>query len=264
VNTYQFVSELDLAEGQRYRGNCPVCHRRNTFTATNERGQLVWNCYAHSCKVSGGTRVNLSAQEIQRLMNKEDIQQEYTALELPPWIVHNNSSYAVSHLCDTYNLNPDDLNLMLDVKEERVVFPIYLNEYVLIDAVGRATYNSPPPKWKRYGTARTAYVKGNSRVAVVVEDAISAAVVSTLGGTGFALLGTQMLPEHLDMLREYAYVIVALDPDARDKTIQYKNLLFSNGIDSYAMNLYDDLKYRQEEDISTLTKLLGKYGTRSD
>jgi hypothetical protein len=263
MNAYQFVKELDLEEGQTHRGNCPICHRRNTFTATNERGQLVWNCYAHSCKVSGGTRVNLSAQEIQRLMNKEETKDRQELLVLPPWVIHNNSSFALRNLCDTYDLDPVELNLMLDVKEERIVFPIYYDDYLLIDAVGRATYNSPPPKWKRYGKARTAYVVGNSPVAVVVEDAISAAVVARVGGTGFALLGTQMLQEHLQMLKKFSYVIVALDPDARDKTIEYKNLLFSNGIDSYAMNLYDDLKYRQEEDISTLTKLLGKHGTRS-
>jgi hypothetical protein len=29
------------------------------------------------------------------------------------------------------------------------------------------------------------------------------------------------------------------------------------------MNLYDDIKYRQEEDIATLTKLIGKHGTRT-
>jgi hypothetical protein len=263
MNVSQFVKELDLPEGQTHRGNCPVCGRLNTFTATNNMGQLVWNCYAHSCKVSGGDRTNLSAQEIQRLMNKEETKYRHKLLALPPWVVVNNSANGLVVLCETYGLDPEELGLMVDIKEERVVFPIYYDDYLLIDAVGRATHNSPPPKWKRYGKARTAYVVGTSRVAVVVEDAISAAVAATLGGTGFALLGTQLLEEHLAMLRSYDYVIVALDPDARDKTIQYKNILFSNGIDSYAINLYDDLKYRQEEDVSTLINLLGKYGTRS-
>jgi hypothetical protein len=104
----------------------------------------------------------------------------------------------------------------------------------------------------------TAYVRGVSPVAVVVEDAISAAVVETLGGTGFALLGTQLLDEHIQMLRCYDRVIVALDPDAGEKTIRYKRELFSNGIDSYAMNLYDDLKYRTLDDIETLKKLIAR------
>jgi ribosomal protein L37AE/L43A len=260
MNLKQFVDKLDLQEGQTHRGNCPVCGRHNTFTATNDMGSLVWNCYAHSCKVSGGTRVNLSAETIQRLLRKESIEDTNEPFHFPPYVVVNYHSKAIGDLCDKYQLNASSLDLRLDVKEERVVFPIY-HGGLIVDAVGRASVNSPPPKWKRYGKARTAYVVGNSSVAVVVEDAISAAVVATLGGTGFALLGTQLLSEHVAMLRQYEYVIVALDPDALTQTIAYKNMLFSEGIDSFAMNLYDDIKYRQEEDIATLTKLIGKHGT---
>jgi ribosomal protein L37AE/L43A len=262
MNPKQFVDKLDLQEGQTHRGNCPVCGRHNTFTATNDMGSLVWNCYAHSCKVSGGTRVNLSAETIQRLLRKESIEDTNEPFHFPPYVVVNYHSKAIGDLCDKYQLNASSLDLRLDVKEERVVFPIY-QDGLIVDAVGRASVNSPPPKWKRYGKARTAYVVGDSRVAVVVEDAISAAVVATLGGTGFALLGTQLLSEHVAMLRQYEFVIVALDPDALTQTIAYKNMLFSEGIDSFAMNLYDDIKYRQEEDIATLTKLIGKHGTRT-
>ena len=262
MNLKQFVDKLDLQEGQTHRGNCPVCGRHNTFTATNDMGSLVWNCYAHSCKVSGGTRVNLSAETIQRLLRKESIEDTNEPFHFPPYVVVNYHSKAIGDLCDKYQLNASSLDLRLDVKEERVVFPIY-QDGLIVDAVGRASVNSPPPKWKRYGKARTAYVVGNSSVAVVVEDAISAAVVATLGGTGFALLGTQLLSEHVAMLRQYEYVIVALDPDALTQTIAYKNMLFSEGIDSFAMNLYDDIKYRQEEDIAILTKLIGKHGTRT-
>jgi hypothetical protein len=262
MNAGQFVDKLDLQEGQTYRGNCPVCGRRNTFTATNDMGNLVWNCYSNSCKVSGGKRVNLSAETIQKLLRKESIEDTDEPFHFPAYVVVNHHAKVISDLCQKYQINSAQLDLRLDIKEERVVFPVYQNS-LIVDAIGRGTYNSPPPKWKRYGKARTAYVVGTGNVAVVVEDAISAAVVATLGGTGFALLGTQMLPEHVAMLRQYSFVIVALDPDARDKTISYKNGLFSEGIDSFAMNLYDDIKYRQEEDIATLTKLIGLYGTRT-
>jgi hypothetical protein len=253
----QYVKELDLAEGYTYRGDCPVCGRKNTFTAKNDMGNLVWNCYSHSCKTSGGTRTNLTVEDIKRLVLRQEDNHGMEIFSLPPYVVVNYSNEHIANVCDAYGLNAPLLDLRYDIKESRVVFPIY-QKGLIVDAVGRGKSNSSAPKWKRYGKARTAYVRGTHPVAVVVEDAISAAVVETLGGTGFAILGTQLLDEHVQMLKAYDRVIVALDPDAAVKTIQYKRELFSNGIDSFAMNLYDDLKYRTVDDTESLKKLLAR------
>jgi murein L,D-transpeptidase YcbB/YkuD len=73
-----------------------------------------------------------------------------------------------------------------------------------------------------------------------------------------------LLSEHIDKLKQFSKAIVALDPDAMVKTIEYTRLLRSNGIDCFAMNLYDDLKYRTPDDIQSLQQLLGAdIGTRS-
>ena len=86
ANVRQFVTDLDLPEGQTHRGNCPVCKRRNTFTAKNDMGNLMWNCYAHSCRVSGATKTNLTAEEIRSYMNKEQ-KLSVNNFTLPEWIV---------------------------------------------------------------------------------------------------------------------------------------------------------------------------------
>ena len=262
MNLKQFVEDLDLAEGRTHRGNCPVCKRTNTFTAKNDMGTLMWNCYAHSCRVSGATKTNLTADDIRRYLSKEG-QIESSPFTMPDYVTVNYTVPALLQFCHTYKLNPARHDLRWDVKEERVVFPVYDNA-VIVDAVGRAT-TPTSMKWRRYGTARVPYIAGVGDIAVVVEDAISACVAnSSTGGVGFALMGTMLLSEHIDKLKQFSKVIVALDPDAMVKTIEYTRLLRSNGIDCFAMNLYDDLKYRTPDDIQSLQQLLGAdIGTRS-
>ena len=264
MNLKEYITNLGLAEGQTHRGNCPVCKRKNTFTAKNDMGTLMWNCYAHSCKVSGATKTNLTAEEIRRYMTKEGQINAPNYIKLPECIVIDYKQPALSNLCDKYGLNPARFDLRWDVREERVVFPIY-EHGVIVDAVGRAT-TPTSMKWKRYGTARVPFVAGIKDVAVVVEDAISACVVNSVAeAAGFALLGTMLLSEHVDKLRQYRRVIVALDPDAMVKSIQYTRALRGQGIDCFAMNLYDDLKYREQDDIQSLQQIIGAdIGTRSN
>ena len=254
ANVKQFVTDLGLAEGQTHRGNCPVCKRNNTFTAKNDMGTLMWNCYAHSCRVSGATKTNLTAEEIRRYLTKEG-QISTIDFTLPEYIVVDYKQPALVELCSKYQLNPARFDVRWDVKENRVVFPVY-QDAVIIDAVGRAT-EPTAFKWRRYGTARAPFIAGFTDTAVVVEDAISACVVATHGGTGFALLGTMLLSEHIDRLRQYRKVIVALDPDAMVKSIEYTRTLRGNGIDCFAMNLYDDLKYQDQNDIQSLQQFIG-------
>ena len=64
---------------------------------------------------------------------------------------------------------------MYDVKEDRVVFPIMHNNK-MVDATGRALMKRLP-KWKRYGNSGLPYTFGCGKVAVVVEDCVSAAIV---------------------------------------------------------------------------------------
>ena len=61
---YSLVLQLELRDGETKRMDCPNCNGYKTFTATNNMGSLVWNCYKVSCSVSGSTRVHLSIDDI--------------------------------------------------------------------------------------------------------------------------------------------------------------------------------------------------------
>jgi hypothetical protein len=208
--------------------------------------------------VSGITRTQLTASELQKMMREETYHQDLPVqFDLPEWIIVDYGKPYLSTLCDKYQLDPHWLDLRYDIREDRVVFPIR-HEGKLVDATGRAGHPDVQPKWRRYGEARVPYIVGDSDVAIVVEDCISAAVVDTLGGTGFALLGTALLDEHKDMLYKYATVVVALDPDAMSKTLLFTRELRAGGINAKALNLQDDIKYRTQEDIDKLKQIIGE------
>ena len=266
-----FVEELNLSDGERYRGKCPVCKRANTFTATNNMGKLLYNCYANSCTISGATTTTMTIQEIKTRMKTLEINpDENKGLNIskgevfPESVVSDANRHIVDGFCERYSIDSQELDLRYDIKEDRVVFPIF-DQGRLVDGIGKAISDNVIPKWKRYGTMAGGYIRGECVIAVVVEDCISAAVVETLGLTGVAILGTALTDSHIFALKEFKKVIVALDPDAAPKTIAYTKQLKSNGIDAFALKLIDDIKYRREEDIKYLLKLKGEFnsGTQS-
>ena len=88
----------------------------------------------------------------------------------------------------------------------------------VVDAVGRSI-DGRSPKWYRYGNSKCPFVSGNGeRGACVVEDAASACSISS-HIAGVAVLGTNLLDEHIDYLTKYPRVFVALDKDATDKAV---------------------------------------------
>ncbi len=274
INIRGFVEQLDLADGQRHRGKCPSCHRGNTFTATNKMGKLLWNCYANSCNLSGSTRINMTVEEIRKRMDAQfniDAEKAFEGLNvgkvtkfvLPESVVKGTKQEVLDEYCNRYGIDSHELSLHYDVKEDRIVFPMFF-ENKMIDAIGRAVDSNKTPKWKRYGSEADGFIRGTCTIAVIVEDCTSASVVETLGLTGVAILGTSINQEHILGLKNYKKVIVALDPDAAPKTIEYTRKLKANGIDAFALKLMDDIKYRRAEDIAYLHKLKREFNGTTD
>ena len=274
INVRGYVESLDLADGQRHRGKCPSCHRGNTFTATNEMGKLLWNCYANSCNLSGTTRINMTVEEIRKRMDsnfKIDTDKAFAGLNvakptqfvLPESVVKGTKQNILDEYCNKYGIDSHELSLHYDVKEDRIVFPMFL-EGKMVDAIGRAVDSKVIPKWKRYGSEADGFIRGNCTIAVIVEDCTSASVVETLELTGVAILGTTINQNHIQGLKDYKKVIVALDPDAAPKTIEYTRKLKANGIDAFALKLLDDIKYRRAEDIAYLQKLKREFHGTTD
>jgi hypothetical protein len=253
-NIYNIVSDLGLSNGETKRMNCPNCKGYKTFTATNNMGSLVWNCYKVSCRVSGGTRVHLSVEDIKAgFAGAEEFAMD--TFELPTYIIPHRDNVYMNRWCDTWGLDMNELGLLYDVKESRVVFPV-MHQGKMVDATGRSLSGHRLPKWKRYGKSGLPYTHGCGKVAVVVEDCVSAAVVGYGNFVGVALLGTSLQESHKRYLAQFSTAVVALDPDALPKTLAMAKELRGHVNDVRVLRLKDDIKYRDPTDMENLNGII--------
>jgi len=252
-NIYNTISDMDIPNNSTKRMNCPNCGGYKTFTVTNNMGSLVWNCYKASCTLKGGTRVHLSVDDIRSgFSGAEKFAEE--EFELPNCIVPHRKTNDVLQFCCSYQLDPNELGILYDVKEDRVVFPISHNGK-LVDATGRAL-SKRLPKWKRYGKSGLPFSHGCGKVAVVVEDCVSAAVVGGESFVGVAILGTSLQESHKGYLAQFSTAVIALDPDALPKTMVMAKELRGHVNDVRVLRLKDDLKYRNPEDMEKLNGII--------
>lgn len=261
-----FIDTLDVPVDGSYRCNCPICYGKNTFTVTNDRGNILYNCYKNSCGTAGSHHANLDAFTIKALLSsqanentseayREALQQTF---DVPPYLTHvSDEHHAVRKFLHNWSLDPTDL--MYDIRQHRIVFPV-MHHGVMLDAVGRSL-DGRHPKWLRYASSPVPYMYGHGDVMVIVEDAISAYTVGTMfeQAVGVALLGTQLTPFHkwyFSTYYKHNRFVIALDPDALTKTMSIVKELRANIPDVVGVNLRDDLKYREDVDIDKLTEML--------
>ena len=265
MNINKILDDMNVGVGETKRMDCPNCKGRNTFTATNSMGSLIWNCYKASCDLSGGRRVHLSTSDIRKTLGSVAEETHSVSFDKPEFLVRNNKK--IQKFCNEWGLNPDTLGLLYDVAQDRVVFPI-IHGGVMVDATGRAMSNRLP-KWKRYGKSRLPYVSGRGTTVVVVEDCVSAAIVGATecgsgcsdggGFVGLAVLGTSLSEDHKKCISQFSTAIIALDPDALPKTLQFAKELRGYVSKVKVLSLKDDLKYRNPTDVNNLRSLT--YGT---
>ena len=253
-NIHTYINELDLQLDDRHRGDCPACNGRNTFTVSRTLEGILYNCYKMGCNLSGTKTTFVTVQDARR---KKAVIKRAIPFSLPDYVLPKRKEvvdWAMAH----YII---DTELLYDVKEDRVVFPIRHNQKI-VDATGRSRNKYNKPKWKRYGSSQYAYTVGVGTAAVVVEDCISAARISKTvkNCVGVALLGTSLLPEHINQLKDFSMVLVALDPDAAKKTLQFTSTIRAQlGSENiFAIKLEDDLKYARKNDILNIQNRIGE------
>lgn len=251
MNIREYINDLSLSNGETKRLNCPSCGGYKTFTVTNNMGSLVWNCYKASCTLSGGTRVRLTSEDIRKSLGSVAEEIHSVSFDRPEWLVKDNDS--IASFCDQWELDADELGLLYDVKENRVVFPV-MQGSVMVDATGRSLSHRLP-KWKRYGKSSLPYSWGHGKTAVVVEDCVSAAIVGGDVYVGIAVLGTSLSDYHKRHLAQFSTAVIALDPDALPKTLQFAKELRGYVDTVKVLRLHDDLKYRNPTDIENLITL---------
>jgi len=251
------VADIDISEGATKRMDCPSCKGKNTFTVSKLNGVLIWNCYKLGCDARGSSMVGMTAAEIKAaLASRQAIAESKLEVDAPTMEIPVNFSYNLSDKRMQDFIKRWDLSgvpLLYDVATSRAFFVITNEKGRIIDAVGR-TLRGDVPKWLRYSGNADYYYHGRGRVAVVVEDAISACAVAkhVPNATGFALLGTNMNGKHMDALQKYDKVVVALDPDAALKSLELVQKCKSRSIEATAMMLKNDIKYLVDEDIVKL------------
>ena len=252
MNINNIISDLSLVSGETRRMTCPSCNTKNTFTVTNNMGSIVWNCYKASCSLSGGTRTSMTADDIRKSLGSVAEETHVASFIKPDWFVRDYSK--IQDFCTEWQLHPQGLGLLYDVREHRVVFPV-VHGGAMVDATGRSL-GKRLPKWKRYGKSHLPYVSGRGKTAVVVEDCISAAVVGDSDGyVGVAVLGTSLSTGHKKYLSQFSTTIIALDPDALPKTLQFAKELRTHVDTVKVLRLTDDLKYQEPADMANLLTL---------
>ena len=249
-NIYNIVSDMNVPVGSTVRTKCPSCGQR-TFTVTNNMGSLVWNCFRMSCDLKGGTRVRMTVDDIRTQLSDAE-RFAGAEFDVPEYLVPANHD-VITWASDMYGLDAAELGLLYDVREHRAVFPI-MHEGKIVDATGRAL-GKRLPKWRRYGKSGLPYAHGCGKVAVVVEDCVSAAVVGGGNFVGIAVLGTSLSDAHKKFLAQFSTAVIALDPDAVRKTLLMAKELRGHVDDVRVLYLTDDLKYRNPTDMTNLADI---------
>ena len=249
IDIRNYIEAMAGQEGLSYRSNCPECGHNTSFSVSNEHNILLYNCFYASCNISG---------KIQGMVHRptENKKQEIEFnLETATWIPVERSAKAMDYVRGNnieYAYKNRFCNLQYDVKEDRCVFCIYQNS-TIVDAVGRSL-TGRKPKWKRYASSKLPFTtKNKSDTCVIVEDCASACAVTISSMCGVALMGTNLLKEHIPhIVDNFKLAIVALDKDASQKSLDIAKEL-SVHVQTQIRFLDKDIKTWTEE------KILGEF-----
>ena len=251
LNSY--VEELTLQPFGSLRLDCPVCQKKNTFSVRDTGYERMFNCFYVSCDTKGRTGKRLTTSNAKSVIQPpkptskpklKDVPFEIPDTFVPLTrnqkavdLVRNNHAYSA------YLSN--DAEIMYDIRQDRVVF-LVKDDKQIVDAVGRSLTNRKP-KWYRYGNSSRPFICGNSRIGFLVEDCFSACSVFIFSVTGIALLGTNLLQSHMDVLKQYKKVVVALDKDATLKAVELSRKI-SQFVNCSVAFLPEDLKNLKDEE----------------
>ena len=247
-----YVESLDIQPLTKYRSDCPVCGKSNTFSVTDDGVQRMWYCFHADCNVKGRTGVKLTKEfathALVRKLAKPTEEVADKNFQPPPTFVslsRNRDAEMYVRRVNSYEAYlAGRVDIRYDFQRHRVVYMVNDGKR-MVDAVGRAL-NDVRPKWYRYGKSQVPFVCGNHGTVFVVEDCASACAISNKV-TGMALLGTNLLNEHIKRLESYERVFIALDKDATDKALDMVRRLYFLVPTSLAV-LQHDLKNMMDDE----------------
>ncbi|HCX21402.1 MAG TPA: hypothetical protein DHN29_05775, partial [Cytophagales bacterium] len=165
-------------------------------------------------------------EEVQRFFSEQEATEK--PFQIPDhWVEATSTTLRYLHQNNALRAyRQGTVDVRYDPKTDRHVFCTW-NYRNCIGAWGRSI-TGIQPKWLFFGTENFPLVvpkRGsfrnpeNAEIGYLVEDAASACSVSALGD-GISLNGTYLPHSYIPVLRRYEKIIIMLDPDAQDKSLE--------------------------------------------
>ena len=253
----EFIQTLNLKNQEVYRGDCPICTNRNTFSVKNFGDVILYNCFHADCGIKGKVKGEISKSSF----GQKKIWNTNSSFAIPNHFVEFSRNKNVVKYLEKHNcidaIDKKKVSIMYDVKQNRVVFLIKDSSEKIIDAIGRSLDKDSKVKWFRYGKSKTPFIvdgEVDKNVVVIVEDCASACAVSC-GFSGLALLGTSLTNSTLSVIRnKWSRAIIWLDKDATDKALKMSDRL-NFYLQTDMKMLERDLKYEKKNNIYRIFEL---------
>ena len=70
---------------------------------------------------------------------------------------------------------------------------------------------------------------------------------------------TSLSYAHKEFMQRYDKVMIALDPDAKKKTLAFTKEMRNYVDDVVAINLVDDIKYKKDTDMNTIRRTIASW-----
>ena len=251
LNSY--VEELTLQPFGSLRLDCPVCQKKNTFSVRDNGYERMYNCFYASCDTKGRTGKRLTTSNATSVLQPtkptlkpkpKDVPFEIPDTFVP--LTRNQKALDYVRSVNSYRAYLDNVvDIMYDIRQDRVVF-LVKEDKKIVDAVGKSLTNRKP-KWYRYGKSNSGFhINSESDSVFVVEDCPSACSIYGYVSS-IALLGTNLLQSHINVLKQYKKVVVALDKDATAKAVELSRKI-SQFVNCSVAFLPEDLKNLKDEE----------------
>ena len=251
LNSY--VEELTLQPFGSLRLDCPVCQKKNTFSVRDNGYERMYNCFYASCDTKGRTGKRLTTSNATSVLQPtkptlkpkpKDVPFEIPDTFVP--LTRNQKALDYVRSVNSYRAYLDNrAEIMYDIRQDRVVF-LVKEDKKIVDAVGKSLTNRKP-KWYRYGKSNSGFhIDSESASVFVVEDCPSACSIYGYVSS-IALLGTNLLQSHINVLKQYKKVVVALDKDATAKAVELSRKI-SQFVNCSVAFLPEDLKNLKDEE----------------
>lgn len=251
MRDYLYSILSPFKEGSTFRGYCPSCGGRDSFTAWVSGQAIIYNCYRAGCDVLeeppyGRFNLKLSPEEKIAYLKRKRIEEAKAPFEAPDyWIEGLGSPECVSYMTKNNMMDvfkAGNFRPMYDPAERRFVFPIREGSKV-VGGIGRSLIGAYPKTYNYNESYTKPFICGTGDIALLVEDCASAVAAARCDKvTGVALLGTNIRQDFILSLTNFKWVGIALDPDAYKWELRKKVQLSPYIKDIRVLKLSKDIK----------------------